>query len=660
MKTLIKGGRVIDPANAIDKIADVLVEDGKIAAVGENLQAEGAQVVEAAGKIVSPGLIDMHVHLREPGQEAKEDFASGSKAAAAGGYTRVATMPNTNPVIDTAALVKAMQKRAEEDAVVHIEIIGAVTKGQKGEEMAEVGDMTEAGAIAFSDDGHFTKSAKVLLNCYDYLRTFDKVIINHDEEPSLVEEGVMNESHRSAMLGMKGRPTVAEDIAVARDIMLAEYADAKVHVAHISSARAVDIVRQANAIDKIADVLVEDGKIAAVGENLQAEGAQVVEAAGKIVSPGLIDMHVHLREPGQEAKEDFASGSKAAAAGGYTRVATMPNTNPVIDTAALVKAMQKRAEEDAVVHIEIIGAVTKGQKGEEMAEVGDMTEAGAIAFSDDGHFTKSAKVLLNCYDYLRTFDKVIINHDEEPSLVEEGVMNESHRSAMLGMKGRPTVAEDIAVARDIMLAEYADAKVHVAHISSARAVDIVRQAKARGVKVTAEATPQHMTMTDDCVELFDSSTKINPPLREQKDVDAVLEGLKDGTIDCIVTDHSPHAQEEKDREYIYAPSGFPGLETAVGVMMTDLVHTGKLDVATMIERMTAAPARIFGIEAGSLAEGMPADITVIDPELEWTVDAKKFYTKGSHSPFVGRKLKGRPVMTFVDGKMVMKDGEILA
>lgn len=420
------------------------------------------------------------------------------------------------------------------------------------------------------------------------------------------------------------------------------------------------VIDPANAIDKIADVLVEDGKIAAVGENLQADGAQVVEAAGKIVSPGLIDMHVHLREPGQEAKEDFASGSKAAAAGGYTRVATMPNTNPVIDTAALVKAMQKRAEEDAVVHIEIIGAVTKGQKGEEMAEVGDMTEAGAIAFSDDGHFTKSAKVLLNCYDYLRTFDKVIINHDEEPSLVEEGVMNESHRSAMLGMKGRPTVAEDIAVARDIMLAEYADAKVHVAHISSARAVDIVRQAKARGVKVTAEATPQHMTMTDDCVELFDSSTKINPPLREQKDVDAVLEGLKDGTIDCIVTDHSPHAQEEKDREYIYAPSGFPGLETAVGVMMTDLVHTGKMDVATMIERMTAAPARIFGIEAGSLAEGMPADITVIDPELEWTVDAKKFYTKGSHSPFVGRKLKGRPVMTFVDGKMVMKDGEILA
>lgn len=420
------------------------------------------------------------------------------------------------------------------------------------------------------------------------------------------------------------------------------------------------VIDPANKIDKIADVLLEDGRIAAVGENLPSEGAEVFEAEGKIVSPGLIDMHVHLREPGQEAKEDFGSGSRAAAAGGYTRVATMPNTRPVIDNSALVKAMQKRAEEDAVVHVEIIGAVTKGQQGEEMAEMGDMVQAGAIAFSDDGHFTRSAKVLLNCYDYLRTFDKVIINHEEETSLVEEGVMNESHRSAMLGMKGRPTVAEDIAVARDVMLAEYADARVHVAHISSGRAVDIVRQAKARGVKVTAEVTPQHLTMTDDLVELFDSSTKINPPLREQKDVDAVLAGLLDGTIDCIVTDHSPHAQEEKDREYMYAPSGFPGLETAVGILLTDLVHTGKLDIAMMIEKMTAAPARIFGINAGSLAEGMPADITVIDPELEWTVDDKKFYTKGSHSPFVGRRLKGKAVMTFVDGRLVMKDGEILA
>lgn len=420
------------------------------------------------------------------------------------------------------------------------------------------------------------------------------------------------------------------------------------------------VIDPANKIDEIADVLIENGQIAAVGKDLSAAGAEVIDVKGKVVAPGFIDMHVHLREPGQEAKENFTSGSRAAAAGGYTRVATMPNTNPVIDNAALVRAMQQRAASEGAVHIEIIGAVTKGQKGEEIAELGDMVQAGAIAFSDDGHFTKSAKVLLNCYDYLHPFDKIIINHEEETTLVEEGVMNEGHRSAMLGLKGRPTVAEDIAVARDIMLAEYADARVHVAHISSARAVDIVRHAKARGVKVTAEATPQHLTMTEDLVELFDSSTKINPPLRSQKDVEAVLAGLLDGTIDCIVTDHSPHAQEEKDREYAYAPSGFPGLETAVGVLLTDLVHTGKLDLTTMIEKMSAAPARIFGIKAGSLAKGMPADITVLDTELKWTVDDKKFYTKGAASPFVGRKLQGKAVMTFVDGRLVMQDGKVLA
>ncbi|MCR5176731.1 MAG: dihydroorotase [Anaerovibrio sp.] len=419
------------------------------------------------------------------------------------------------------------------------------------------------------------------------------------------------------------------------------------------------VIDPANGTDKIADVLIEDGKIAKVAAGIKDSADEIIEAAGKIVSPGFIDMHVHLREPGQEAKEDFVSGSRAAAAGGYTTVATMPNTNPVVDTAAMVRSLKKRAEDAAVVHVEIIGAVTKGQKGEEMAEVGDMTAEGAVAFSDDGHFTKSAKVLLNCYDYLRAFDKVIINHDEEPSLVEEGVMNESHRSAMLGMKGRPTVAEDIAVYRDIALAEYADARVHVAHISSAVAVDLVRQAKKRGVKVTAEATPQHMTMTDEMVVLSDSSTKINPPLREQKDVDAVLAGLKDGTIDCIVTDHSPHAQEEKDREYIYAPSGFPGLETALGCLMTDLVSPGKLDIVTMISKLTCEPAKIFGLNAGSLSVGMPADITVIDPDLEWTVDEKKFYTKGSHSPFIGRHFKGKAVKTFVDGKLVMDNGVIL-
>ena len=419
------------------------------------------------------------------------------------------------------------------------------------------------------------------------------------------------------------------------------------------------VLSPANHIDEVCDILIEDGKICEIGKNLSAEGTEVLDVSGKVVTPGLIDMHVHFREPGQEAKEDFESGSAAAAAGGFTTVATMPNTKPVVDTAALVRSLQRRAEECAHVHIEIIGALTKGQQGEELAEVGDMTEAGAVAFSDDGHFVNRAKVLLNGFDYLRTFDKVIINHDEEPSLVEDGLMNEGHRSAMLGMKGRPTVAEDIAVMRDIMLAEYADARVHVAHISSGRAVDIVRQAKKRGVKVTAEATPQHLTLTDECVNSFDSSTKINPPLRSQADVDALLAGLKDGTIDAIATDHSPHAEEEKDREYCYAPSGFPGLETSLGVVLTELYHTGKIGLSELIEKMTSAPAKILGLPGGILAAGRPADITVIDPELTWTVDEKKFYTKGTHSPFAERVLKGKAVMTIVDGRVVMKDGKVI-
>ena len=411
------------------------------------------------------------------------------------------------------------------------------------------------------------------------------------------------------------------------------------------------VIDPANKINDIADILIVDGKISAVGTNLETSTENVLDATGKIVTPGLIDMHVHFREPGQEAKEDFVSGSKAAAAGGFTTVATMPNTSPVVDNAALVRSMVARAAEVGIINVKIIGALTKGQKGQELAELRDMISAGAVAFSDDGHFDDNAKIFLNALDYLHGTDKVIICHEEETSLVKEGVMNEGRRSAILGLKGRPTVAEDIAVARDVLLAEYTGGRVHIAHISSARSVDIVRDAKKRGVKVTAEVTPQHLTMTDEMVDPTDSSTKINPPLRTKKDCDALLAGLLDGTIDMIVTDHSPHAPEEKDREYIYAPSGFPGLETSLGILLTDLYHENKIDLVTLISKMTYEPAKVFNLDAGTLSVGAKADVTIIDPNLYWTVDAKKFYTRGSHSPFVGRKLKGRAVCTIVGGKI---------
>ncbi len=419
------------------------------------------------------------------------------------------------------------------------------------------------------------------------------------------------------------------------------------------------VIDPQNGVDEEADILVEDGVVRKVAKGIAEEGAAIIDVSGRVLVPGLIDMHTHLREPGQEAKEDFLSGSQAAAAGGFTTVATMPNTSPVVDTAALVRSLQARAEEVGIVHIEIIGALTKGQRGEELAEVGDMSLAGAVAFSDDGHYVKSSKVMMNGMDYLKKFDKIIIDHDEDLSLIEEGVMNEGHRSAMLGMKGRPTVAEDIAVARDILLAEYVDAPVHVAHISSARSAELVREGKRRGVKVTAEVTPHHLILTDECVDPLDSSTKVNPPLRGQKDVDAMREALKDGTIDIIVSDHSPHAEEEKDREYMYAPSGFPGLETTLGLLLTELYHKGEMELPELIAKMTSLPAVLFRLNAGSLGVGMPADITVIDLDQEWVVDAAAFYTRGTHSPYVGRRLKGKAVMTVVDGRIVMRDGNVL-
>jgi len=418
------------------------------------------------------------------------------------------------------------------------------------------------------------------------------------------------------------------------------------------------IVNPAEAYDQIADIMIENDRIIEIGKELNAAGAEVFDAQGLVVAPGLIDMHVHLREPGLEAKEDIASGTRAAAAGGFTTIACMPNTKPTVDSAIIVSGIVARAQAEGVVNVKVIGALSKGQEGKELSEIGDMILSGAVAISDDGSSLDNNLLLKTGMEYTSMFDCPVITHAEDGSLVEDGVMHEGAVSAMLGMKGRPAVAEDIAVARDIMLAEYTDSRLHIAHVSSKGAVELIRQAKKRGIKVTAEATPHHLTLTDEAVKTFDTSTKVNPPLRSADHVAAVVEGLHDGTLDAIATDHAPHAFEEKDMEYKQAPSGFTGMETALGVILTELYHTGKFTLLEIIERMSTAPATILGLPAGVLKVGEVADITIFDTDLEWVVDSKTFYTKGKHTPFDKKALKGKAVATIVSGKFVMQKGEV--
>lgn len=412
-------------------------------------------------------------------------------------------------------------------------------------------------------------------------------------------------------------------------------------------------------IDEVTDILIENGLITAIGKHLVATDAEVYSAESLIVSPGLIDMHVHLREPGLEAKEDIKSGTRAAAAGGFTTIACMPNTKPIIDSSILVSGIQERIRAEGIVNVKVVGALSKGQEGEELAEIGDMIMAGAVAISDDGHYVQSAKLMRSALEYTKIFNRVIISHAEDTSLVSDGFMHEGAVSARIGIKGRPAVAEDIAVARDIMLAEYTGSAVHIAHVSTKGAVELIRQAKCRGVKVTSEVTPHHISLTDEAVCSFDPAYKVNPPLRSADHVMALLQGLKDGTIDVIASDHAPHAFEEKDREFKFAPSGFAGLETSLGVILTNLYHSGKFTLSEIIGKMSAKPAQILGIPGGKIKVGESADLTIIDPNHEWVVDADAFYTKGKHTPFNSCKLKGKAVATIVSGNIVMKDGEVI-
>ncbi len=414
------------------------------------------------------------------------------------------------------------------------------------------------------------------------------------------------------------------------------------------------LVDPASGRDETADVYVRDGIICA---RFAPDGnTEIIDAAGKLVAPGFIDMHVHLREPGYEAKETIATGTAAAARGGYTGVACMPNTNPVADNRFIIEFTRKRAAEEGRVNVYPIGAITRGSRGEELAEMGDMRDAGAVAFSDDGRPVSDAGLMRRAMQYCKMLGASVISHCEDQTLAAGGVMHEGYTSTILGLKGIPASAEEVMVARDIILAAETGCPLHIAHISTARSVALVREAKKRGYSVTAEATPHHFTLTDRAVAMYDTVAKVNPPLRGEEDVQAVREGLADGTIDVIATDHAPHTFDEKNVEFDLAPFGLVGLETAVGLVWTELVHTGILTPLQAVAKLSRHPARILGVDRGTLAEGSMADITIIDPVLTQTVDPEKFAGKGKNTPFAGRTLKGLPVIIIRSGQKAFQHG----
>jgi len=419
------------------------------------------------------------------------------------------------------------------------------------------------------------------------------------------------------------------------------------------------VIDPGNNFSQIADIMVDEGRISAVGAGLRPDGAEVIDVKGKLVFPGFIDMHVHLREPGLEAKETIATGTRAAAMGGFTGVACMPNTKPVIDNQAMVEFVKSRAASAGAVNVFPIGAITKGSAGNELAEIGDMKLAGAVAVSDDGHPVMNAQMMRLAMQYAKMFDVPVISHCEDLNLVAEGVMNEGYYSTVYGLKGISRAAEEVMVARDIMLAELTGARVHIAHISTEGSVELVRMAKKKGLKVTAEATPHHFTLVDEVVGGYDTSTKVNPPLRSKDDVKAIKQGLHDGTIDVIATDHAPHTLEEKDVEFNYAPFGMVGLETAVGLAFRELVRPGLLSVEELARKLSLNPARILGLAKGHLGVGADADITVVDPELCEIVDVNRFATKGRNTPFKGWELVGLPVLTIVGGRVVMRERQLV-
>ena len=414
----------------------------------------------------------------------------------------------------------------------------------------------------------------------------------------------------------------------------------------IKNGRVIDPTQN---LDQNCDLLIENGVIKEIGNTISAPvGVQSIDATGCYVTPGLIDMHVHLRDPGLEYKEDIVSGTKAAVAGGFTSVCCMPNTKPAIDNKAVASYIINKAKSDGFCNVFPVGAITQGSKGEALAEMGELKESGCVAVSDDGHPVKSSELMRRALQYAAGIGIPLITHAEDLDLVGAGTMNEGFTSTELGLKGIPRVAEDIATSRDVLLAEYTGAPIHIAHVSTLGSVEIIRAAKARGVKVTCETAPHYYTLTDDAVRGYNTNAKMNPPLREAADVAAIKAGLKDGTIDCIATDHAPHHLDEKDVEFDVAMNGIVGLETSLPLSLK-LVSDGVLTLAQLVEKMASNPAKILNLGRGTLAVGAIADLTIIDPAATWTVEAAKLSSKSKNSPFIGQTMIGAARCTIVGG-----------
>ena len=417
------------------------------------------------------------------------------------------------------------------------------------------------------------------------------------------------------------------------------------------------VIDPSQSLDAVSDIFITEGKIHPPLPDSPGPETEVVEATDLIVCPGFIDLHCHLRQPGQEYKETIASGTRAAAKGGFTTVCCMPNTDPPLDNAAMISYVKHLAAETGAVRVLPIGTITRGRRGEELADLAELRRAGAVAFSDDGAYVSSARTLRRALEYARPLGIPLIEHCEEPSLAEGGQINEGATATRMGLPGIPGAAEEIAAARDIILAEFTGARLHLAHISTAGTVELVRQAKHRGAKVTAEATPHHLTLTEESTLGYNTLAKVNPPLRTKRDVSALIEGLRDGTIDAIATDHAPHAPTDKRCEFAAAAFGISGLETALGSLL-ELVHASKIDIKTLIGSLSAGPAKVLGQypDLGTLAPGSKADAVIFDPSAEWTVQARAFVSKGQNTPLDGTRLKGKVKMTIYNGEIIYRDG----